>query len=245
MTCSRKRPNSRACRRLAEDDRQTDAVVAKTCLAKRPGGMVTQQSAPPSQASPFPRLPVLFVPLLLVAMFAAAALLALSLPLRLPPGPSVGMPLSILMRSGACGQDRHQPSPSSPPSAPWVTILGAGCIRLFRSRRYQTAPGCSGAVVSLPWLSEARASERHVVLARSRHCRDPFVFCVDGGWVSALQAYRRRINRVEAMVRSNVTVMRMNETAPPNGQLFCCAKVEKTSGPMVWNFGPPRSTGVA
>jgi len=86
LTCSRKRPNSRACRRLAEDDRQTDAVVAKTCLAKRPGGMVTQQSAPPSQASPFPRLPVLFVPLLLVAMFAAAALLALSLPLRLPPG---------------------------------------------------------------------------------------------------------------------------------------------------------------
>ncbi len=81
MTCSRKRHNSRACRRLAEDDRQTDAVVAKTCLAKRPGGMVAQQSALPSQASPFPRLPVLFVPLLLVAMFAAAALLALSLPL--------------------------------------------------------------------------------------------------------------------------------------------------------------------
>jgi len=159
--------------------------------------------------------------------------------------PSVGMPLSILMRSSACGQDRHQPSTSSPPSAPWVTILGAGCIRLFRSRRYRTAPGCSGTVVSLPWLSQARVSERHVVLARSRHCRDPFVFCVDGGWVSALQAYRRRINRVEAMVRSNVTVMRMNETAPPNGQLFCCAKVEKTSGPMVWNFGPPRSTGVA
>ena len=131
------------------------------------------------------------------------------------------------------------------PVGPMGYDLGGWLHQAFRSRRYRTAPGCSGAVVSLPWLSEARASERHVVLARSRHCRDPFVFCVDGGWVSALQAYRRRINRVEAMVRSNVTVMRMNETAPPNGQLFCCAKVEKTSGPMVWNFGPPRSTGVA
>ena len=48
--------------------------------------MMTQQSTPSSQASPFSRLPVLFVPLLLVAMFAAAALLALSLPLRLPLG---------------------------------------------------------------------------------------------------------------------------------------------------------------
>jgi len=245
LTCSRKRHNSRACRRLAEDDRQTDAVVAKTCLAKRPGGMVTQQSAPPSQASPFPRLPVLFVPLLLVAMFAAAALLALSLPLLLPPGP--------FCRDAAVDPDafRRMRSGQAPaiaffaPVGPMGYDLGGWLHQAFRSRRYRTAPGCSGAVVSLPWLSEARASERHVVLARSRHCRDPFVFCVDGGWVSALQAYRRRINRVEAMVRSNVTVMRMNETAPPNGQLFCCAKVEKTSGPMVWNFGPPRSTGVA
>jgi hypothetical protein len=45
---------------------ETDAVVGKTCLAKRPGAMMTQQSAPPSQASPFPRLPVLFVPVLFV-----------------------------------------------------------------------------------------------------------------------------------------------------------------------------------
>jgi hypothetical protein len=51
---------------LAEDGRQTDAVVGKTCLAKRPGAMMTQQSLPPSQASPFPRLPVLFVPVLFV-----------------------------------------------------------------------------------------------------------------------------------------------------------------------------------
>jgi hypothetical protein len=58
---------------------KTDAVVGKTCLAKRPGAMMTQQSLPPSQASPSHLLPVLFVPVLLgrnVRSSSAAGLVA-------------------------------------------------------------------------------------------------------------------------------------------------------------------------
>jgi hypothetical protein len=45
-------------------------------------------------------------------------------------------------------------------------------------------------------------------------------------------------------VSTNVAVIRMNDTAAPNGQLLSW-NWPNTSGPIILNFGPPSSTGVA
>src|SRR5208282_4245846 len=57
--------------------------------------------------------------------------------------------------------------------------------------------------------------------------------------------YRRGITTFASPVKPSVVPIRMNASAAANGQLLSPENAQYSSGAIIWNFGPPSSTGVA